>query len=185
MAGLSLVTASSFAANFKVDADHSSVGFVVSHMMVSKVKGNFGKFEGEFSTDDKSGKLTKGAGKVEVAAITTGNEKRDEHLRSPDFFDVAKFPTITFKITKVEGTKVTGDFTMKGVTKPLVLEATVSGKVKDPWGNERVGISGSGKINRKDFGLTWNKAMDGGGVVVGEEVTINVEIEGMAPIAKK
>lgn len=169
------------AADWNLDASHSSVGFEVKHMAISKVKGAF---------TDLSGTVTGEAGRpetfaveatIQIASVNTGNEKRDEHLRSPDFFAAEEFPTITFKSTKVEmdgdeGT-LTGEFTLHGVTKTVVLELEYAGLVNDPWGNTRMGFSAEGEIDRRDFGLTWSKALETGGLVVGNDVGIELEIE--------
>lgn len=167
---------------WKIDTSHSSVGFSVRHMMISNVRGEFGNLSGSVTVDDAD--LTKSSimAEVDATTINTRDGKRDEHLKSPDFFDVAKFPKLSFKSTKVEKAgaqlKVTGDMTIHGVTKPVVLMVDApAGTVKDPWGNVKRGFSATGKLNRKDFGLTWNKALEAGGVAVGEEVTITIDIE--------
>src|SRR5439155_15178082 len=157
--------------------------FGIKHMMVSTVRGTFGKYTGTIALDDKD--IAKSTAHIEIDAtsIDTGNAKRDEHLKSPDFFDVAKFPKITFDATKVEkrgadGLNVTGNLTIKNITKPVILTVSgLTGEVKDPWGGTRRGASAQTKINRKDFGLTWNKGLETGGVVLGEDVTIDLEIE--------
>ncbi len=180
--GLALVSAPAFASNWVIDAAHSEVGFSVRHLMVSNVKGKFTKFEGTINLDDKD--ITKSVVEVSIDAssVDTGLKDRDDHLKSPDFFDTAKNPKLTFKSTKVEkagkGLKVTGDLNLHGVTKSVVLNVEeVTGDVKDPWGNVKRGATASTVINRKDFGLNWNKALETGGVVVGEEVKINLELE--------
>jgi polyisoprenoid-binding protein YceI len=179
---LALAPLTALASDWEIDASHSRVGFGVKHMMVSTTRGQFTKYTGTIAVDDKD--VTKSVVNVEIdaASVSTDNAKRDEHLRSPDFFDTAKFPKITFKSTKVEkkgeDLAVTGDFTLHGVTKPVVL--TVSGltpEVKDPWGGVRRGATAKTKINRKDFGLGWNKALETGGFVVGDEVNIELEVE--------
>jgi len=180
--GLALVSAPAFASNWVIDAAHSEVGFSVRHLMVSNVKGKFTKFEGTINLDDKD--ITKSVVEVSIDpnSIDTGLKDRDDHLKSPDFFDTAKNPKLTFKSTKVEkagkGLKVTGDLNLHGVTKSVVLNVEeVTGEVKDPWGNVKRGATASTVINRKDFGLNWNKALETGGVVVGEEVKISLELE--------
>jgi len=167
---------------WKIDSSHSSVQFSVRHMMISNVRGEFGNLSGALSVDDAD--LTKSSitAEVDATTINTRDGKRDEHLKSPDFFDVAKFPKLSFKSTKVEKAgaqlKVTGDMTIHGVTKPVVLTVdALANTVKDPWGNVKRGFSATAKVNRKDFGLTWNKALEAGGVAVGEEVTITIDIE--------
>ncbi len=170
------------AGNWTIDGAHSTAGFAVRHMMVSKAKGQFNKITGKIALDEKD--LTKSTveATIDVASIDTNNTKRDEHLRSPDFFDVEKFPSITFKSTKVEkkgkdALKVTGDLTLHGVTKSVVLETTLTGPSTNPWGQQVRGIEAKTKLNRKDFGLTWNKGLETGGVLVGEEVEISIDAE--------
>ena len=175
--------ASALASDWDLDASHSRVGFGVRHMMVSTVHGSFGKFTGGVALDDADITKSKVHLEIDASSITTQNDKRDEHLRSPDFFDAAKFPKIVFDSTKVEkrgadGLNVTGNLTIKNVTKPVVLTVSgLTGEVKDPWGGVRRGATATTKINRKDFGLTWNKALETGGVVVGDDVTIELEVE--------
>jgi polyisoprenoid-binding protein YceI len=171
------------AAIWTIDPDHSNVGFKVRHLMVSNVKGSFEKFTGTVDINDKDITKSKVEVSIDTNSINTGVAKRDEHLRSADFFDVAKFPTMTFVSKKVvkagkERLKVTGDLTLHGVTKEVVLDVeAISRESKDPWGNIRRGTTATAKINRKDFGLVWNKALETGGVAVGEEVLITLEIE--------
>lgn len=168
-----------YAGTYNVDASHSNVGFKVKHLMISNVTGKFDKFNGSFEFDEKAGKVTSVDGTVEVASINTDNEKRDGHLKSADFFDAGKYPTITFKVDKVEDEKAYGKFTMRGVTKDVVFDIENTATVTDPWGNKRVGVEISGKVNRKDYGVNWNKALEAGGVVVDENVKIIVELEGI------
>ncbi len=171
------------ATTLTIDPDHSNVGFKVRHMMVSNVKGNFEKFTGTVDLNDKDITASKVTVSIDTASVTTNVKKRDDHLRSADFFDVAKFPTMTFVSKKVakagkDKLKVTGDLTLHGVTKEVVLD--VEGPTlesKDPWGNIRRGVTATTKINRKDFGLLYNAVLETGGVAVGEEVTITLEIE--------
>lgn len=171
------------ASSWTLDQDHSTVGFSVEHMMVTDQKGAFDTFTGTVEVDDKD--VTKSVVNVEIdaASINTKSKKRDEHLRSPEFFDVAKYPKLTFKSTKVEKAKdggllVTGNLTMHGVTKPVTLTvAPISKELKDPWGNIHAGTTATAKINREDFGLKWNSAIEGGGVLVGKEVTIELQVE--------
>jgi polyisoprenoid-binding protein YceI len=168
-----------FAGTYNVDAVHSSTGFSIKHMMISTVKGNFAQFNGSFEYDEATKTLQTLSGTIQAASIDTQNDKRDEHLRSADLFDVAKYPTITFALDKIQGDKAYGKLTIKGITKPVVLAYENGGSVKDPWGNQRVGLNLSGKINRSDFGITWNKALEAGGVTVGDEVKLDVAIEGV------
>ena len=170
------------ASTWVVDASHSEVGFSVRHLMVSNTKGKFTKFEGTVELDEKNITKSKVNVSIDAASIDTNDEKRDGHLKSPDFFDVAKHPKLTFASTKVKkagkGLKVTGKLTIHGVTKTVVLNVEeLTDTVKDPWGNVRRGLTARTEIERKDFGLTWNKALETGGVVVGETVKINLEVE--------
>jgi polyisoprenoid-binding protein YceI len=171
------------AATYNIDSDHSNVGFKVRHLMVSNVKGSFEKHSGVVSINDKDITKSKVEVTIDTASVNTGVQKRDDHLRSAEFFDVAKYPTMTFVSNKVakagkDRLKVTGYLTLHGITKEVVLDVEGPSKEsKDPWGNFRSGAVASTKINRKDFGLVWNKALETGGVAVGEEVTINLEIE--------
>lgn len=170
-------------APWEFDADHTGIQFKVRHLMVSHVRGGFEKVSGKITYDEAD--ITKSTANItiEAGSINTNVAKRDEHLRSPDFLDVAKYPTITFQSKKVEkadgGTlKMTGDLTIKGVTREVALRIEgPTPAVKDPWGNTRVGGTASAKINRKDFGLTWNAALETGGVAVGDEVEIHIDLE--------
>jgi polyisoprenoid-binding protein YceI len=162
-----------------VDQAHSEVSFRVRHL-TGRVRGHFKDYSTTLMADPAQ--LTSGNVTVEVktASVNTENEKRDAHLRSPDFFDVEKFPAMTFKSTKVEASgkdlAISGDLTIKGVTKPVVLKGTFNGKVTDPWGKERLGFEVSTTIDRRDFGLVWNKLVEGSSLV-GDEVTIDIAIE--------
>jgi polyisoprenoid-binding protein YceI len=163
------------------DPSHSSVGFSVRHLMISKVRGQFGKWTGTFEHDESDPTRSKLTARIDATSIDTRDEKRDAHLRSPDFFDVEKFPTLTFKSTSVkrtdDGFAATGDLTIHGVSKPVTLEVeTPSAPNNDPWGNTRIGASAHAKINRKDWGLNWNAALEAGGVLVGEQVKISIEV---------
>jgi polyisoprenoid-binding protein YceI len=165
---------------WNLDTTHSAAEFAVKHLMISTVKGRFNAFTGAGETNPdgtlKTAELT-----IDPASINTNVEARDNHLRSADFFDVEKFPTITFRSTKIDqkGTDIalTGDLTMHGVTKPVTLKGELAQPVKDPWGNQRTALAVSTKINRKDWGLQWNQALEAGGWAVGEEVKISVEFE--------
>ena len=179
----SLLTAMpAFATPYDLDADHSEVGFSVKHMMISNVRGSFHQVMGMLDLDEKDASKSTLNVTVQVGSIDTRVQKRDDHLRSPDFLDATKFPTITFKSTKVvkagKGLKVTGDLTIRDVTKPVTLAVTGPSKpVKDPFGMTRVAVNATGKINRKEFGLGWNKALETGGVLVGEDVEIEINAE--------
>jgi len=171
------------AATWNIDPDHTNIGFKVRHLMVSNVKGSFEKHSGTIDINDKDITKSKVEVTIDTNSINTNVQKRDEHLRSADFLDVAKFPAMTFVSKKVakagkDRLKVTGDLTLHGVTKEVVLDVEpLSKESKDPWGNIRRGTTATTKINRKDFGLVWNKALETGGVAVGEEVLITLEIE--------
>ena len=171
------------AATWTIDPEHSHVGFKVRHLMVSNVKGHFEKFSGTVDIDDKDITRSKVAVSIDTNSINTNVQKRDDHLRSADFFDVATYPAMTFVSKKVAKAgkgrlKVTGDLTLHGVTRQVVLDVEgPSQESKDPWGNIRKGATATTKINRKDFGLNWNKALETGGVVVGDEITITLEVE--------
>lgn len=177
LAGLIFGASAVSAAVYKVDVDHSNVGFKVKHMMISTVTGKFGKFDGSYDLD--KGQFKSLSGHIKTASIDTGIVKRDDHLRSADFFDAAKFGDMTFVMTSATKEKMTGNLTIRGITKKVTLDIDMGGIIEDPWGNQRSGFILTGQINRKDFGLNWNKAIEAGGVVVGDEVKIIVEIEGI------
>jgi polyisoprenoid-binding protein YceI len=172
-----------YAFTWEMDPAHSSFQFKVRHLTVSNVKGDFSKSRGVVVIDDKDITQLRVEVTMDAASVNTGHAQRDEHLRGPDFFDVAKHPTLTFvssKVSKADGgrLKVTGDLTIHGVTREITVDVEgPTAEVKDPWGNFRRGATATTKINRKDFGLTWNKVLDGGGLVVGDEVNIYVEVE--------
>jgi polyisoprenoid-binding protein YceI len=189
---------------YNIDAAHSTVGFKVTHLMISTVPGRFDKFEGNFSLDEKTGKVEGLNAKIDLDSVNTNEPKRDSHLKTADFFGVRTKEGklvedkrwMTFKSTKVDvkGNKpntITGDLTINGVTKPVTLKVEQKGPTKDPWGNTRVGFEATTKINRKDFGITFNKALETGGVMVGDDVDIAINGEAVAeaapsaPTAKK
>ena len=182
IAALSLPVLAS-AATWNIDPDHSNVGFKVRHLMVSNVKGNFEKHSGVLELNEKDITKSRVSVTIDTASVNTSVAKRDEHLRSADFFDVAKYPTMTFNSRKVAKAgngklKVTGDLTLHGITRQVVLNVEGPAKEsKDPWGNLRTGVNAGTKINRKDFGLVYNAALETGGVAVGEEIDISLEIE--------
>jgi len=165
-----------------IDASHSSATFGVRHMMVTTVRGQFNVLSGSVEVVGNDPTTAKVSVTIDAASIDTRDAKRDEHLRAADFFDVAKFPTLTFVSKKVERAAngklaMTGDLTMRGVTREVVLDLEgPTAEVKDPWGNSRVGLIGTTTINRKDYGLTWNKALETGGLLVGEDVTITIDV---------
>lgn len=168
-----------YAGTYKVDTSHSIVGFKVKHMMISNTSGKFNKFNGTFEYDEKTKQLKSLTGKIDVNSIDTNDKKRDTHLKAPELFDAKKFPTITFALDKIEDDYAFGKLTIKGVTKNVKLDFENNGSIKDPWGNTRVGLVLSGKINRKDYGITWNKVLETGGVAVGEKVNLDIELEGI------
>jgi len=165
-----------------LDGTHSRIGFSVSHMVVSSVSGRFKQFSGTVALDDAN--LTKSQVDITIKteSIDTDDAKRDEHLRSPDFFDAKKFPTLLFKSSKVAKAggnkyKLTGALTIHGVTKDVTLDATVSDPIKNPWGKMVRSVKLGGKVKRSDFGLKWNKTLDAGGVLVGDDVTLDIQVE--------
>ncbi|MDH4945294.1 YceI family protein [Sulfurimonas sp. C5] len=166
-----------FGATYKVDPVHTNVMFKVKHMMISHVTGKFEKFDGSFEVNGNN--LIALKGEIEAASLNTDKKERDEHLRSADFFDVAKYPKITFVLDHVDGDKAYGKLTIKDVTKDVVLDYEFGGVMKDPWGQTRAGLTLEGKINRKDFGLKWNKVLETGGVLVGDTVKMEVSVEGI------
>jgi polyisoprenoid-binding protein YceI len=178
------------AATWNIDPDHTNVGFKVKHLMVSNVKGNFEKFTGTVDLNEKDITKSKVEVSIDTKSVNTNVVKRDDDLRSPNFLDVAKYPVMTFTSKKVAKAgkgklKVTGDLNLHGVTKEVVLDVEgPSAESKDPWGNIRKGASATTKINRKDFGLTWNKTLETGGVLVGDEVQISLEVEMVKVVPK-
>lgn len=181
-AGLLAVPAG--AAVYEVDNAHSTVGFTVRHLAISKTRGSFPDFKATFVYEKGNPAAWSCEAVIQTGSVDTGNEKRDEHLRSQDFFNAEQYPTMTFKSTAVsmssatEGA-LTGELTIAGVTKTVTLDLEFLGEIVDPWGNPRAGFVASGTIDRKDFGLNYNKAMETGGLVVGDEVQISLEIEGI------
>jgi polyisoprenoid-binding protein YceI len=176
-------TAPGTVTTWKLDPAHSVAEFKVKHMMISNVKGSFSGLSGMLALDETDYTHSTVEVSIPVATINTGDPKRDGHLKSADFFDAEKFPELTFKSTNIDSTgganyAVTGDLTIHGVTKSVTLAVEdVSEPSKDPWGNHRIGLSASTKINRKDFGFTWNTALETGGVLVGEDVAISLEVQ--------
>jgi Uncharacterized conserved protein len=167
---------------WSIDASHTEVGFAVRHLMISTVRGRFAGVAGSVSLDEGNPRNSRLDVTIDVNSIDTRQEQRDAHLRSSDFFDVAQFPTMRFVGSKIEG-DITGDFTVggeltiRGVTRPITLEATSEGRGPDPWGSERAGFSAKGKVNRSEFGLTWNQVLEAGGVTVGDEIKISIDVE--------
>ncbi|MGZ3724591.1 MAG: YceI family protein [Pseudobdellovibrio sp.] len=167
---------------YQIDPSHSTAAFSIKHMMIAKVHGGFEKMSGKLNYDPQNPTKSSIEVAIEAASINTRETQRDAHLKSADFFDVEKYPQITFKSKQVEVAgeqlKVVGDLTIHGVTKQVTLDMeTPSEEVKDPWGNTKMGVSGTTKIKRKDFGLTWNAALEAGGVLVGDDVNITLEVQ--------
>ena len=167
--------------DYTIDASHSRLGFVARHAMVTKVRGQFGTFEGTAHIDTANPAASTVQLSIDVASVDTGSADRDGHLRSGDFFDVETYPTITFASTKVEREDastwlITGDLTIKDVTKPVTIEFESTGSAKDPFGNLRVGFEGATSINRKDWGLVWNAALETGGVLVSEKIKLEFDV---------
>jgi polyisoprenoid-binding protein YceI len=166
-----------------LDPAHSQIQFKVKHMMITTVTGNFSEFEADIETEEEDFMKARVSFKADVASLSTGSADRDAHLKGPDFFDVEKFPEITFVATKYEAVdddgsyELFGDITVKGVTRNVKLDVEFGGVVKDPWGNTKAGFTINGKINRKDFGLQWNVVTEAGGVLVGEDVKIACEVQ--------
>jgi polyisoprenoid-binding protein YceI len=166
---------------YGIDKAHSEVLFTVKHL-VSQVTGRFQDFDGKIVIDRAKPEASSAELTIKATSVNTDQAKRDEHLRTPDFFDVAKFPEITFKSTKVaskakDSYDVTGDLTIHGITKPVVLAVSFLGDIKDPMGNDKAGFTATTTINRKDFGVLWNKALDQGGYVLGDDVKITINLE--------
>lgn len=167
---------------YQIDPSHSTISFSLKHMMIAKVHGGFEKFRGTFQYDKEHLSNSKVEVSIEADSINTREPQRDTHLKSADFFDVEKYPSLTFESSRflLEGSdlKVVGELTIHGVTKSVTLELEVpTDEIKDPWGNFKIGVSGTTKIKRKDFGLTWNAALEAGGVLVGDEISISLDIQ--------
>ena len=164
-----------------IDPTHTNLGFSARHAMVAKVRGNFGEFSGSFTIDGDNLAASTAEVTIQVASIDTKTADRDTHLKSPDFLDVENFPTITFVSTAVtpkgDDVVITGDLTIHGVTKSVEIEYEFVGISQDPWGQTKIGFEGSTKISRKDFGLTWNVALETGGVLIGDEIKLNLDVE--------
>jgi polyisoprenoid-binding protein YceI len=166
---------------YSIDPSHSRVGFVARHAMVTKVRGGFNEFGGSFEIDVEDVGNSSAEVTIQAASVDTRNADRDEHLRSNDFFAMDLYPEIRFVSTLIEPVdatnyRVTGDLTLRGVTKPVTIDLEFTGSATDPWGNTRVGFEGSTQVNRKDWGLNWNTPLDGGGILVSDKVTLEFEI---------
>lgn len=167
--------------DYTIDPAHSRIGFVARHAMVTKVRGNFNEFEGKISLDTADPSKSSAELSIDVASVDTRQEQRDQHLRTNDFFDVPNHPKITFKSTKIEQVdaenfKVTGDLTIKETTKPVTVDFELSGTATDPFGNDRVGFEGKTVVNRTEWGVNWNAALEAGGILVSEKVTLEFEV---------
>ena len=179
LAATILLGASSlFSSVYNVDKAHTNVAFSVKHMMISTVNGEFNDYSGSFELDDKNVLTALGAD-IDVNSINTNIQRRDAHLKSAEIFNAEKYPKIKFVLEKVEGDKAYGKLTIKGVTKDVKLDYEFGGTVIDPWGKKRAGLTLSGKINRKDYGITWNQTLETGGVVVSEMVKLNIDVQGI------
>ena len=178
---MSTATATQAQTTWKIDPTHSHVEFAVRHLMISSVKGRFGVVEGTVVTGEGHPATADVNVTIDAASIDTREAQRDAHLKSADFFDVEKFPTLTFHGTRLGGAgdrfTLTGDLTLHGVTREVTLDVTAEGRGKDPWGGDRAGYSATGKIKRSDFGLTWNQVLEAGGIAVGDEIKIALDVE--------
>lgn len=168
--------------SWQLDKSHSEISFSVRHMMISTARGRFEEFEGNFDIDEANPSQSKIEVVIQAASINTKDAQRDGHLKSPDFFDVEKYPVISFKSKRVEkvggqNVRLVGDLTIKDITKEVALDVEYAGQAKSPWGTINAGFTAQTKINRKEWGLTWNVALETGGMLVGEEVTISIELE--------
>ena len=182
--GMLAVAVAAQAGTYQIDPVHSTVGFSVRHLGLSEVHGMFTNFTGTVDFDAAKPADFKAQGTIQVASVDTRVEARDKHLRSPDFFDVAKFPEIKFEAVSAskdgDTWVVKGHFTLHGTTKDIELRGTVDGPVKDPWGKSRIGLAASTTINRQDYGVVWSQKMDAGGVVLGDTVKIELQVEAVA-----
>lgn len=171
---------------WQLDPTHSEIGFSVRHMMVSKVRGRFNEHDVTVHLDPDQPERSRVDATIKTASLTTGDDGRDTHLRSADFFDVERYPEITFRTQRVEPKgddkfRLEGELTIRDVTHTVVLDGEYSGPAKDPWGNQRVGFSLTGEVDREEFGLTWNQALETGGVLVGQKVKLNIEAQVLQP----
>ena len=166
---------------FQIDNAHTSVEFVARHLMIAKVRGRFGTVAGSITLGESGNLPSQVEVTIQTGSIDTGEPQRDGHLKSDDFLNAEKYPTITFKSTKIAGSEesftMTGDLTIRDVTKTVDLKGELAGRVKDPWGNDRLAYAAEGEINRKDFGASWNQALETGGVVVGDKVKIEIAVQ--------
>ena len=167
------------AGTYNVDPIHSNVMFKVKHMMISYIMGKFDKFNGTFEYDEKTNTLKELSGVIQVDSINTSHKKRDADLKSARLFDAIKYPEITVTLDKIDSNYAYGKLTMHGVTKDIKLNFENNGMVKDPWGDTRVGLELSGKLSRNDYGIIWNKVLEAGGVLIGDTIRFNIQIEGI------
>ena len=175
-------TASNTTTTWSIDPAHSNVEFAVKHLMISTVKGRFGINSGALQLNEADPSKTSVEIEIDAASVDTRQEQRDTHLRSADFFDTAQHPKIVFRSTRVDGDTsgdftITGDLTIKNITRPVTLKAEFEGEGRDPWGGDRLGFSAEGKINRKEFDQTWNQALEAGGWVVGDDIKLRIDAE--------
>lgn len=174
---------------WNIDASHSSIHFSVRHLVIAKVRGQFTRWSGTFTVQDGDFTRAKVTATIDASSIETGVADRDKHLKSADFFDVASFPELAFESTRIEAAgkehwKLIGNLTIHGVTREVTLQVEHSGQAKDPWGNQRMGFAARTSIERKEFGLTWNQVLDAGGVMIGERVDIEIDLEAVHQVAK-
>lgn len=174
---------------WNIDSSHSSIHFSVRHLVIAKVRGQFARWSGVITVEDGDLARAKVSATIDVASIETGVADRDTHLKSADFFDVAQFPEMTFKSTRVEAAgkdhwKLIGDLTLHGTTKEVTLQVEHTGSAKDPWGNQRLGFTAKGELERKEFGLLWNQTLDAGGVMIGDKVNIEIDVEAVQQVEK-
>ena len=166
---------------WKIDPSHTLVEFSAKHMMITTVKGRVAEVDGTIYTDEKTPQNSSVEATLKATSLDTRTDQRDNHLRSADFLNVEKFPEIKFRSTRIKGDKehfkLTGNLTIRDVTKEITLDVEYEGRNKDPWGGERVGFSASGKFDRREFGLTWNQALETGGVLVGNDIKVNIEVQ--------
>lgn len=166
---------------WKLDPSHTAVEFSAKHLMITTVKGRITDVEGTILIDEKNPRNSVVEATLKATSLDTRTDQRDQHLRSADFLDVEKYPEIKFRSTRIEGSKhefkLIGDLTIRDVTREITLDVQFEGETKDPWGGERAGFSATGKIDRRDFGLTWNQALETGGLVVGNDIKLNLEVE--------
>jgi polyisoprenoid-binding protein YceI len=174
---------------WKFDMQHSGISFMVRHLLVAKVRGRFTRWSGSLRFDDKNLAASSVDVQIDSESVDTSEPQRDGHLRSPDFLDAANHPRMTFRSTKVERSgpehyKVRGDLTIRGVTRPVVLDVEFGGAMHDPWGNERAGFTAKATIDRKDFGITFNQVLDHGGLALGEQISIDIDVEATRVVAQ-